>query len=141
MIQSKRSIKATVFKDSGGFYAEAHLPFGSGSYEGPTITYASGCTIDATIEDLLKGITFALDDCEQMITRENLSITLDLPSLFEFYKVINVKALSKRLGMNQSLLSQYINGKKKPSRRQTMRIVEGIHQLGRELAEVEIVMR
>lgn len=141
MIKSIRSIKATVFKDSGGFYAEAHLPFGSGSYEGPTITYASGCTIDATIEDLVKGIAFALDDSEHLITRENLSITLDLPSLFEFYKVINVKALSIRLGMNQSLLSQYINGKKKPSRRQTMRIVEGIHQLGRELAEVEIVMR
>jgi predicted transcriptional regulator len=52
--------------------------------------------------------TDTLDDCEQMITRVNLSITLDLPSLLEFYKVINVKALSKRLGMNQSLLSQYI---------------------------------
>jgi predicted transcriptional regulator len=43
--------------------------------------------------------------------------------------------------MSQSLLSQYINGKKKPSRRQTMRVMEGIHQLGRELAKMEIAMR
>ena len=140
MKRPETTIKVTVYKDSGGFYAEAHLPFGLGTYDGPTSAYASGCTIDATIEELLSGIEFTLDDCGHSVTRGDLVITLDLPSFFEFYKVINVKALSKRLGMNQSLLSQYINGKKKPSSRQTKRILEGIHQLGRELTEVEIAM-
>lgn len=30
----------------------------------------------------------------------------DLESFFKYYKIINVKALSERIGMNQSLLSQ-----------------------------------
>jgi hypothetical protein len=39
--------------------------------------------------------------------------------------------------MNQSLLAQYIKGNKKPSSAQTQRILKGIRQVGRELAEIE----
>ena len=40
---------------------------------------------------------------------------------------INAKALSKRIGMNQSLLAQYIKGIKKHSVIQTKRILQGVH--------------
>jgi len=49
------------------------------------------------------------------ITEDDLKNTLDLPQFFQFYKVINAKALSERTGINQSLLAQYIKGIKKPS--------------------------
>ncbi len=39
------------------------------------------------------------------ITETDLKITLDLTQFFEFYNVINTKALSERIGMNQSLLA------------------------------------
>jgi len=72
----------------------------------------------------------------------NLRLLLipSVESFFEFYKVINAKALSKRIGMNQSLLSQYINGIKKPSPTQIKRILNGVQQIGKELAEVRFLI-
>jgi hypothetical protein len=70
------------------------------------------------------------------VSENDLNLRLDLSSFFEFYKVINAKAFSNRVGMNQSLLAQYIKGIKKPSKAQTQRILRGVQQLGRELAEI-----
>ena len=71
--------------------------------------------------------------------KRNLKITLDLPQFFEFYKVINAKALSERIGMNQSLLAQYIKGIKKPSANQTNRILKGVQQVGHELSSIRFL--
>jgi predicted transcriptional regulator len=65
---------------------------------------------------------------------------LDLPQFFSFYKVINAKALSERIGMNQSLLAQYIKGNKKPSTAQKKRILKGVHQVGKELASIKSLL-
>ena len=54
--------------------------------------------------------------------------------------MINVKALSERIEMNQSLLAQYIRGLKKPSKSQTRRILQGVQQIGRELSEVKFLI-
>ncbi len=70
----------------------------------------------------------------------NASVEFDLESFFDFYKVINAKALSERIGMNQSLLAQYIKGIKKPSPAQTKRILHGVQQIGRELTEVRFLL-
>ena len=78
-----------------------------------------------------QGIVFTLDE---------LGLTYDLESFFDFYKVINAKALSERIGMNQSLLAQYIKGTKKPSSKQTKRILNGVQQIGRELSEVRFLL-
>ncbi len=66
--------------------------------------------------------------------------TLDLPSFFEFYKIINAKALSQQIGMNQSLLAQFITGKKRPSPTQTRRILNGVQQIGTELSEIRFLL-
>ena len=44
---------------------------------------------------------------------------------------------AKRVGMPQSLLSQYVSGIKKPGEKQVRRILDGIRQVGRELAEMD----
>lgn len=85
--------------------------------------------VDLTFEDL--GYTYTMDE---------IDLEYDLESFFAFYRVINAKALSERIGMNQSLLAQYIRGIKKPSRAQTKRILEGVRQIGKELSEVEFVL-
>jgi DNA-binding transcriptional regulator YdaS (Cro superfamily) len=54
--------------------------------------------------------------------------------------VINAKALSERIGMNQSLLAQYINGVKRPSAVQTRRILKGVQQVGKELIEMQFLL-
>lgn len=76
------------------------------------------------------GFTYIIDE---------VKLEYDLESFFDFYKVINAKALSERIGMSQSLLSQYINGIKKPSAKQTKRILQGVHQIGKELSEVRFM--
>src|SRR5680860_1313681 len=59
--------------------------------------------VNLTFEDL--GYTYTIDE---------IKLEYDLESFFTFYRVINAKALSERIGMNQSLLAQYIKGIKKP---------------------------
>lgn len=71
---------------------------------------------------------------------DEIKFTLDIQSFFDFYKVINAKALSARIGMNQSLLAQYISGSKKPSSVQTKRILQGVQQIGRELSEIQFLL-
>ena len=68
---------------------------------------------------------------------DQIKLEFDLPSFFEFYKEINASGLAKRIGMHKSLLSEYINGKRKPSEKQTEKVFEGIRQLGKELNEIE----
>jgi hypothetical protein len=42
--------------------------------------------------------------------------------------------------MNQSLLAQYISGKKKPSVNQAHRILIGVQQIGKELMEIHFLI-
>ncbi len=101
-------------------------------------------TVGTNLEDLktnmleAANLYFAKDGKD--INYEDLKITLDLPQFFEFYKVINAKALSERIGINQSLLAQYIKGNKKPSPRQTKRILTGVQQVGKELAAIQFIL-
>ena len=74
------------------------------------------------------------------VEEADLKITLDLKQFFRFYKVINAKALSERMGMNQSLLAQYIQGNKKPSASQTQRILKGVQQVGKEPAAIRFFL-
>ena len=85
--------------------------------------------LNLSFEDL--GYTFSIDE---------IKFEYDLESFFDFYKVINAKALSERIGMNQSLLAQYIKGIKKPSAPQTKRILEGVQQVGTELSEIRFLL-
>jgi len=74
------------------------------------------------------------------VTEDDLRISLDIPQFFAFYKVINAKVLSERIGMNQSLLAQYIKGNKKPSSSQAYRILRGVQQVGKELASIQFLL-
>lgn len=82
---------------------------------------------------------FAEEAGKAAITADQVELKYDLASFFEFYKEINVSALSKRIGMQKSLLSDYKNGNRKPSAKQAKRILTGIKELGKELSELELV--
>lgn len=75
--------------------------------------YTIGSSLDELKTNILEALNLHFEEQGKVITEENLKITLDLPQFFEFYKVINAKALSERIGINQSLLAQYIKGIKK----------------------------
>jgi hypothetical protein len=90
--------------------------------------------------NILEAVNLASEDKGMVYSIDEIRFTLDMQSFFEFYKVINAKALSERIGMNQSLLAQYITGKKKPSPKQVERILKGVPQIGRELAEIRFLV-
>jgi len=102
--------------------------------------YTVGATLDELKANIIEALNLFFQEQGKTIAETDLKITLDLPQFFEFYNVINAKALSERIGMNQSLLAQYIKGIKKPSANQTQRILEGVQQIGRELAEIRFLL-
>ena len=123
----KKKIEMVVEKTNSGYSAYA--------------TDYAICTTGGDIHELRYNILEALNlyfeyTGGEPVSEEDYKITLDLQQFFDFYRVINAKVFGQRIGMNQSLLSQYIKGKKKPSKAQTQRILKGVQQLGRELAEI-----
>lgn len=54
--------------------------------------------------------------------------------VFLSHPELNASAVARRLGIGQSLMAQYINGTKKPSKEREQRIIGEIQAIGRELA-------
>jgi predicted RNase H-like HicB family nuclease len=102
--------------------------------------YTVGKSLEELKSNILEAINLLLEKQDKKVTENDLKIILDLPQFFAFYKVINAKALSERIGMNQSLLAQYIKGVKKPSSNQTNRILKGVQQVGKELAGIQFLL-
>ena len=57
-----------------------------------------------------------------------------LQRFFLTHKEINVAEFARRIGMNPTLLRNYINGFKKPSKEREQEILGHIHKLGEELS-------
>ena len=126
-----KQIKVTVEKTSTGFSA------GAEKYP----VYTAGDSLEEIKSNIVEALNLHFEyTSKPLITADSIKLVLDLASFFDFYKVINAKALSERIGMNQSLLAQYINGVKKPSAIQTNRILKGVQQVGRELAEMQFLL-
>ncbi len=113
---------------------------GYSAYASKYPVYTVGKSLEELRENILEALNIYFEEENKTIEENNLKITLDLPQFFEFYKVINAKALSERIGINQSLLAQYINGNKKPSATQTQRILKGVQQVGKELAAIQFLL-
>lgn len=73
------------------------------------------------------------------ITPGQIEFVIDLKSIFETFRFLSAKGLAKEIHMNESLLSQYISGKKTPSSRQTEKILNGLRSAGEELSRLTLV--
>jgi hypothetical protein len=113
---------------------------GYSAYADKYPVYTAGADLDELKSNIVDALNLNFEEEGKKVREEDIRIILDLPQFFEFYKVINAKALSKRIGMNQSLLAQYIKGNKKPSPAQKKRILKGVQKVGRELAEVSFFL-
>lgn len=123
-------IQMTVEKTRTGYSAFAEdLP-----------VYTTGKTLVDLKKQMLEALNLYFEDSKYQIHEKDLKVVLDLSQFFEFYKVINAKTLSERIGMNQSLLAQYIKGHKRPFTKQSQRILKGIQQVGQELAAIRFLL-
>lgn len=125
----KKKINITVEKTDTGYSA----------YTEDMSVFTTGKDIPELYVNLIEALNLAYEELGYEITAENLKLNLDLQQFFQYYKVLNANFLAKRIGMNPTLLSQYVRGKKHPSSRQTDKIIRGIQSIGKELADISLV--
>ena len=100
----------------------------------------TGKTIKELTNNMAEALELFLDYANNKAAgMPEVSWEYDLKQFFEYYNVINVKALGERIGVNRSLISQYINGHKKAGPKQVERILKGVKGLGQELASLDLV--
>lgn len=129
MITIKKRVKAIVEKTKTGFSAYTE--------EYPVFT--TGRTPSDLVKNIVEALNLYFEDDGIQVTQKNVKLEIDLKQFFQYYRVINAKFLAERIGMNPTLLSHYVQGRKKPSQQQTEKILDGIHSIGRELAEINLV--
>ena len=130
MINGKKKIEITVEKTDTGFSA----------YANDWGVFSTGANIPELVNHLVEAINLFLeeDDVEPILVSD-LRLNLDLKQFFQYYKVLNARFLAQRIGMNPSLLSQYVRGVKRPSPKQTEKIIQGIQGIGRELSDLRFI--
>ncbi len=97
---------------------------------------ATGQNFTALLINATEASNFNFEDQDICVTEKNIKLEIDLKQFFQYYRIINAKYLAARIGMNESLLSQYVKGHKKPSSSQTNRILSGVKEIGKELANI-----
>jgi hypothetical protein len=103
--------------------------------------FSTGKTITQLMDNSLEACNLYFNEQGKLITIDQLKLEIDFKQFFQYYRVINSKFLAEKIGMNPTLLSQYVQGHKKPSEIQTSKILEGIHQIGKELSEIDLIYR
>ena len=130
MTQEKK-IVMTVEKTDTGFSAF--------SEDYPIFT--TGKSIPDLINNTYEAANFYFEEESIELDHKNIKFEIDFQQFFKFYKVINSNFLAEKIGMNPTLLSQYVQGHKKPSAKQTEKILRGIHQIGQELSSINLLQK
>jgi predicted RNase H-like HicB family nuclease len=130
MKKIKKKIKVIVEKTETGFSA----------YSDVFSIFTTGRTVPELINNSYEATQLYFEN-EYEITHDDLRFEIDFEQFFQYFKVLNSKFLAERIGMNPTLLSQYVQGHKKPSENQTEKILTGIHQIGQELSDMNLIFQ
>lgn len=103
--------------------------------------YTSAETIPELLNNAFEAANLYFEEETILIAHENIMFEIDFKQFFKYYRVLNSNFLAKRIGMDPTLLSQYVQGHKKPSDKQRDKILSGIHQIGKELSEINLIQR
>ena len=63
---------------------------------------------------------------------------IPIGTLFEKFPQLNVASIARELGINRTLMQQYVSGKKRPSFARMQDIERHLHHLGEALLKVHI---
>lgn len=132
-------MRVSIEKQSDGSYI-AYNTTGEGVQ-----VIGTGETVKEAKEDFMNSLAevaesyVALGDIAPKCLGEEMDFRFDISSLFEYYSMLNVSALARYLGINESLMRQYRKGDTAISDKQLEKIEAGIHRLGSELAALRLV--
>lgn len=127
----KKKVTMIVEKTDTGFSA----------YSDKDSIYTTGMTISELMNNAFEAAELCYEEQDVKLTRSDIKFEVDLQQFFKYYKVLNAKFLAEKIGMNATLLSQYVQGHKKPSEKQTDKILAGIHQIGQELSGLSLLQK
>ena len=103
--------------------------------------FTTGQSVPELINHAYEAVGFYFEDADKPVKPHDISFEIDFEQFFKHYKVLNAKFLAEKIDMNPSLLSQYVQGHKKPSKKQTEKILIGIHQIGKELSDIKLLQK
>ncbi len=105
--------------------------------------YAAGPDIESVKADTYKAIegikrNLPVDRWPEQIKGDyELEWKFDVPSFLEYYSgFMSLAGMEKMTGINQKQLSNYLNHRSVPRKKQTDRIIAGIHQFAHELLSI-----
>lgn len=128
MKKFRKKIPVIIEKTNTGFSA----------YAEELNVFTTGTSIPELNENLIEALNLHYEDEGCYVGPENIKLELDLQQFFQYFKVLNANFLADWIGMNPTLLSQYVRGKKKPSQKQTEKIIKGIQSIGKELMDISL---
>ena len=67
-----------------------------------------------------------------------MAFKYDIWAFFDKFP-LNASLVAKQIGINPSLMRQYISGSKKPSEKRIEEIQKGIRDLGKTLSDISLV--
>lgn len=111
---------------------------GFSAYSADLPVFTTGETMLEVVENSVDALNLYFEDSTKFIHPSQIKLEIDFQQFFHYYNVINSKVLAEKIGMNPTLLSQYVSGKKKPSEAQSQRIILGINRIGKELSELKL---
>lgn len=107
--------------------------------------YAAGDTIEATKADTYEAIRLIKKNLpedrwpEQIKGEFEIEWKFDVPSFLEYYGgIMSLAGMERLTGINQKQLSNYLNHRAVPRRKQADRIINGMHQFARELLSITL---
>lgn len=114
---------------------------GFSAYSEKDSIFTTGNTIPELMNNAFEAAELFYEEEDIQLTHGDVGFEIDLQQFFKYYKVLNAKFLAEKIGMNASLLSQYVQGHKRPSEKQTEKILAGIHQIGQELSGLNLLQK
>lgn len=112
---------------------------GFSAYASDFPIYTTGSNIAELIGNAQEATQLYFEKESKTKQKFKIQFELDFKQFFQYYRVLNAKVIAEKIGMNPTLLSQYVQGKKKPSLRQTERIINAIHEIGVELSTINLI--
>lgn len=107
--------------------------------------YAAGDTIEATKADTYEAIRLIKENLPEDRWPEpikgdfEIEWKFDVPTFLEYYGgIMSLAGMERLTGINQKQLSNYLNHRAVPRKKQADRIITGLHQFARELLSVTL---
>jgi hypothetical protein len=97
-----------------------------------------GSSAKAAIEDMFKGwneTTEYLKEEGEDVPALEIEYRFDVGSLFSYYDFVNIAGVAREIGLNPSVIRQYVIGTRKPSAERKKLIITGLKSLADKMQQ------